>query len=200
MDDAGPAEVLVLTILSQNTTDVNRDRAYRSLRTRFQTLDDVARAPESEVAEAIRVGGLHRQKARSIQRALDRIRERTGRSDDLGFLADRPVEEGMAWLEALPGVGPKTAGIVMLFSFGKPFFPVDTHIRRVMTRVGLVRGSEDPHQRMNALLPADVPLLQALHLSVIELGRAICHPRMPDCPACPIRVQCRTGRKVDSVP
>ena len=96
----------------------------------------------------------------------------------------------MAWLLASPGVGKKTAGIVMLFSFGRPYFPVDTHIRRVLTRVGLVEPSGDPHDQANAVLPPDAPLMAALHLQIIRLGREICHPRRPECSRCPIRDEC----------
>lgn len=188
-----PIENLVLTILSQNTNDTNRDRAFQSLMTRFKTLESVRVAPETEVAAAIQIGGLHRQKARSILAALDRIITARG-SLDLGFLSDLALSDALSWLLALPGVGPKTAGIVLLFSFNRPVFPADTHIRRVMSRAGLVPERGDPHPRLNELLPADSILMQRLHLLTIRLGREICHPRKPECSRCPLRPECPWSR------
>ncbi len=184
-----PVESLVLTILSQNTSDTHRDRAYASLLDRFGSLDAVRTAPVDQIADAIRIGGLHRQKSERIRQVLERIHHERG-ALDLSFLGDLPLDAAMQWLLASPGVGRKTAGIVMLFSFGKPYFPVDTHIRRVLTRVGLVEPGFDPHQRMNDLLPDDPALMGGLHLLTIRLGREICHPRTPDCPRCPLRNDC----------
>ncbi len=182
-------EELISTILSQNTNDTNRDRAYASLLSHFGDLDKVRQAPAGEIAEAIQVGGLHRQKSSRIKLVLERIDRERG-SLDISFLADLPLGEAMAWLLASPGVGKKTAGIVMLFSFDKPYFPVDTHIRRVTTRLGLVGERDDPHQQMNALLPPDPALMRRLHLQLIRLGRETCHPRRPECPTCPLSDHC----------
>jgi endonuclease-3 len=184
-----PVEMLVLTILSQNTTDVNRDRAFASLMSQFKTLDRVREAPLEKIASAIRVGGLHQQKAQSIHAALQRICEERGRLE-LSFLEDLSLSAARDWLLDVPGIGPKTAGIVLLFSFGLPIFPVDTHIRRVMSRIGLISGRGDPHPRLNELLPDDPSLMQHLHLSTIRLGRELCHPRHPECADCPIRSVC----------
>lgn len=184
-----PVETLIKTILSQNTNDGNRDRAYQSLLDRFGTLSAVKEAPVEEIAEAIRVGGLHRQKALRIKQVLQRIEQEQG-SLDLSFLSGLSLDKAMAWLLASPGVGKKTAGIVMLFSFGKPYFPIDTHIRRVLTRVGLAEPKKDPHDRLNAILPKDPTFMATLHLHLIRLGREVCHPRRPDCPACPLRDGC----------
>jgi endonuclease-3 len=184
-----PVESLVLTILSQNTNDANRDRAYASLLGRFGTLDAVRRARVDAIGRAIRVGGLHRQKSARIRRILNRIHRERGRLD-LAFLGEWDLDSAMDWLLTSPGVGRKTAGIVMLFSFGRPYFPVDTHIRRVLTRVGLIGPKGDPHKQANALLPQDPSLMVTLHLLIIRLGREICHPRRPDCPNCPIRAEC----------
>jgi len=185
-----PVESLILTILSQNTNDVNRDRAYGSLMDRFGTMTAVRDATTDDVADAIQIGGLHKQKADRIQRVLQRITRERGQLD-LGFLADSPLGEAMDWLLKSPGVGNKTAGIVMLFSFGKPYFPVDTHIRRVFTRLGVIRVGEDPHTRMNAVLPQDADIMAPLHLHTIRLGRELCHPRGPECNRdCPLTVHC----------
>jgi endonuclease-3 len=184
-----PVESLVLTILSQNTNDANRDRAYESLLERFGTLGAVRTARVAAIGHAIRVGGLHRQKSARIHRVLNRIHEERG-ALDLSFLGEWDLDSAMNWLLASPGVGKKTAGIVMLFSFHKPYFPVDTHIRRVLVRVGLIGPKGDPHDQANALLPQDPSLMAALHLLIIRLGREICRSRKPACPECPIRLGC----------
>ena len=184
-----PLEELITTILSQNTNDTNRDRAYRSLIERFKTLEGVKDAPVEEIAEAIKIGGLHNQKSIRIKNVLERIARERG-SLDISFLADLPLEQAMDWLLSFPGVGRKTAGIVMLFSFDKPYFPVDTHIGRVTRRLGLVGQKEDPHRRMNELLPQDPKLMRRLHLQLIRLGREVCHPRNPDCANCPLSEYC----------
>jgi endonuclease III len=184
-----PLTLLVETILSQNTNDTNRDRAFASLMRRFGDLDAVAAADPDQIAAAIRDGGLHHQKARAIKAALERVAEAAG-SLDLRFLAKRSLDEAMAFLLALPGVGPKTAGIVVLFAFDMPYFPVDTHIRRVTRRLGLVSEKEDPHARLNAILPRDAALMKRLHLQLITLGRRVCHPRRPECWRCPLRSDC----------
>jgi endonuclease-3 len=189
-----PVETLVLTILSQHTTDANRDRAFSSLRERFGSLDAVAGASETEIAEAIRVGGLQHQKAKAIRASLDRIRAERG-SLDLRFLKRRSAGQAVEWLAELPGVGPKTAGIVVLFSLRKPYFPVDTHIARVLRRVGWISTKTDPHDEVNALLPRDVELMADLHLSLIRLGRTLCRPRKLACGECPIRSECAVGKR-----
>ena len=189
-----PIEELITTILSQNTNDTNRDRAYRSLIERFKTLEGVKDAPVEEIAEAIKIGGLHNQKSIRIKNVLERIARERG-SLEISFLADLSLDEAMAWLLSFPGVGRKTAGIVMLFSFNKPYFPVDTHIRRVTQRLGLVAPKDDPHKRMNELLPPDPALMRRLHLHLIRLGREICHPRNPNCANCPLSERCPSVAK-----
>jgi endonuclease-3 len=188
-----PLETLIKTILSQNTSDGNRDRAYRSLHRRFRSLTAIKDATVEEIAEAIRVGGLHRQKALRIKQVLQRVERETGPLD-LSYLGELSLDEAMAWLLASPGVGKKTAGIVALFSFGKPYFPVDTHIRRVLTRLGLVEPQEDPHDRMNAMLPKDPQFMATLHLCLIQLGREVCRPRRPDCLHCPLNDGCKWAK------
>jgi len=187
---SAPLETLIRTILSQNTNDVNRDRAYTSLMRRFGTLENVRRAPEAEIAAAIRSGGLYTQKAERIRKILDRITTEQGGNLDLSFLANLEVEEAMAWLLASPGIGRKTAGIVALFSFGKPYFPVDTHIRRVFSRLGIIGPKDDPHVTMNTLLPRDPKVMASLHLLTIRLGRETCRPRKPACLSCPLHEHC----------
>ena len=193
-----PIENLVLTILSQNTTDVNRDRAFASLMKTFETFDRIRLAPTAEIAAAIQVGGLQQQKSRSIHKALEQIMNERGNLD-LAFLNELSLSDAVAWLKALPGVGPKTAGIVILFSFRRPLFPADTHIRRIMSRLGLVPERGDPHPRLNKLLPADPVLMQRLHLLAIRLGRELCHPRKPECERCSLQPECLWTRTHGSI-
>jgi len=184
-----PVEGLITTILSQNTNDTNRDRAYHSLISRFGGLAGVKDASTQEIAQAIKIGGLHNQKSIRIKKVLERIMLERG-SLDISFLSDLPLDEAMAWLLSFPGVGRKTAGIVMLFSFDKPYFPVDTHIKRVLQRLGLVRSKDDPHIRMNEIISHNAAFMRRLHLQLIRLGREVCHPRNPDCVGCPLRERC----------
>jgi endonuclease-3 len=190
-----PVRNLVLTILSQNTTDANRDRAYDRLMRRFPTLSALAAARTSEVEEAIRVGGLARAKAKSILAALARIKgERGGYS--LDFLREMPLPEARAYLISFPGVGVKTANILLLFSFGMPAFPVDTHVLRVTKRLGLVPGASDLAKAALSLEPhVEIGEHGPLHLNLIRLGREVCRPRNPLCPECPLLPVCPEGRR-----
>jgi endonuclease-3 len=184
---------LVSTILSQNTNDVNRDRAFESLRASLPTWESVRDAPATTVMDAIRVAGLANQKGPRIQQVLREITAERG-GLDLSFLADWPVEEARAWLTKFNGVGPKTAAIVLCFSLGKPAFPVDTHVYRVSGRIGLrpeKMSVEQAHPHLEAIFPPES--YYAAHLNIIRLGREICHARKPDCPSCPIRALCNTG-------
>jgi len=193
--ETDPVRNLVLTILSQNTTDANRDRAYERLVKRFPSLPALAAARPPELEEAIRVGGLARAKAKSILGALARIREERG-GYSLDFLRGRPLSEARAYLTSFPGVGVKTANILLLFSFGMPAFPVDTHVLRVTKRLGLVPGAStlataalsiEPHVRAGDHGP--------LHLNLIRLGREVCRPRNPLCAKCPLLAVCPEGKR-----
>ncbi len=190
-----PVDELVSTILSQNTNDVNRDRAFNALTAKFATWEAVRDAKESEVVAAIRPAGLANQKGPRIQKVLRQITEERGNLD-LSFLADLPLEEARAWLTKFNGVGPKTAAIVLCFSLNRPAFPVDTHIYRVSGRIGLRPEKmtvEQAHPHLEALFPPET--YYAAHLNLIRLGREICHARKPDCPNCPIRKWCDFGAK-----
>ncbi len=194
----GPAlavDELVSTILSQNTNDINRDRAYVSLRRKFPSWDQVRMAEPDEVIAAIRMAGLSRQKGPRIQNVLNQIVAERG-SLDLDFLKDLPLEEARAWLMKFKGVGPKTAAIVLLFSFGRPAFPVDTHIYRVTGRLGLRPEKmtvEQAHITLEKLFPPES--YYAAHLNIIRLGREICTPRNPNCPHCPLCTICNYARE-----
>jgi endonuclease-3 len=187
---APPLDALVGTILSQNTNDVNRDRALTRLRQRFPDWEQVRDAPVEEVIEAIRPAGLANQKGARIQKALHRITEERG-TLSLDFLSDMPLEEARAWLVSLDGVGPKTAAIVLLFSLGRPAFPVDTHIHRVTRRLGLI-GKQTSRERAHQLLEAELPhqWYYAFHVNVIRHGRQVCHARKPKCEVCVLRDLC----------
>ncbi len=190
-----PVDELVSTILSQNTNDNNRDKAFNALRARFATWDAVRDAPAAQVIEAIRPAGLGNQKGPRIQQVLREITAERGNLD-LSFLKDLPLEEARDWLTKFKGVGPKTAAIVLCFSLGRPAFPVDTHIYRVTGRIGLrpeTMGVQEAHPYFEALFPPET--YYAAHLNIIRLGREICHARKPDCPACPIRQLCDFGRR-----
>jgi endonuclease-3 len=179
-----PLDELLSTVLSQNTNDTNRDRAFRSLVDRFPTWAAVRDADPADVVEAIRSAGLANRKGPRIQAILREITAQHG-SLDLSFLGSLPLDDARSWLLRFKGVGPKTAAIVLLFSMGMPAFPVDTHIHRVALRLGLLppkSTAEAAHKILGQLFP---PLnYYDLHLNLIRLGREICHARRPDCPHC----------------
>jgi endonuclease-3 len=186
-----PVAELVSTILSQNTNDTNRDRAFEALRERFPTWEEVRDADEQAVIDAIRPAGLANQKGPRLQQAL---REITGYNEgelSLDFLRDFTTQEAIDWLKDLKGVGPKTAAIVLLFSLGRPAFPVDTHVYRVTGRLGLrpaKMSAERAHVYLGELFPPES--YYAAHLNLIRLGREICHARQPECAVCPLREVC----------
>jgi endonuclease-3 len=185
-----PLDELVSTILSQNTNDTNRDRAFHSLTEKFPDWESVRDAPLEEVEEAIRPAGLANQKAPRIQKALREITEERGELG-LDFLEEMPVDEARAWLLSFKGVGPKTASIVLLFSLGKPAFPVDTHVHRVTGRLGLrpaKMNADKSHEYLAELFPPET--YYAVHLNLIRLGREICHARQPECLKCPLIEVC----------
>ena len=181
---------LVSTILSQNTNDTNRDRAYQALRLRFPTWEAVRDAETGAIIEAIRPAGLANQKGPRIQQVLREITAERG-ALNLDFLGQLPPGQAREWLEKFKGVGPKTAAIVLLFSLGKPAFPVDTHIYRVTGRLGLRPEKmtvEQAHAHLAGLFPPQA--YYATHLNIIRLGREICQARKPNCPACPLNDGC----------
>jgi endonuclease-3 len=181
---------LVSTILSQNTNDQNRDRAFAALRRHFPTWEAVRDADPQAVIEAIRPAGLANQKGPRIQQVLQAITLERG-SLDLSFLANLPAEQAAAWLTRFKGVGPKTAAIVLQFALGIPAFPVDTHIYRVSGRLGLRPEKmtvEQAHPHLASLLPPET--YYTAHLNLIRLGREICAARSPKCAVCPLQDDC----------
>jgi endonuclease-3 len=188
-----PIDELVLTVLSQNTNDRNRDVAYGRLRERFVSWEVVRDAPVEEVEEAIRPGGLAVTKAPRIQKILQAISE--SGSMDLSWIAEAPLEEARGYLCELPGVGRKTAACVLLFAYGRHDVPVDTHVHRVGTRLGLFREGEsldECHEEMLRLSSGADPL--EAHVALIRHGRRICAARAPRCGECPLLRMCPYGR------
>ena len=185
-----PVDELVSTILSQNTNDTNRDRAFEALKGKFKRWEAVRDASPEEVIAAIRVAGLANQKGPRIQQVLRDITAERG-SLDLSFLNDISLEEARAWLTKFKGVGPKTAAIVLCFSLNRPAFPVDTHIYRVTGRIGLRPEKmtvEQAHPHLERLFPPET--YYAVHLNLICLGREVCTARKPNCPVCPVCKLC----------
>jgi endonuclease-3 len=180
---------LILTVLSQSTNDRNRDVAFLRLRERFEGWEAVRHATNAEVEAAIRPGGISKVKSVRIQQILDALD-----GDDLSGLADMSVEAGRARLTALPGVGRKTAACVLLFAFGKRDVPVDTHVSRVGTRLGLFREKapfEELHDTMLDLTPRGQEL--ELHVNLLRHGRRTCHARRPECGECALLRLCPFG-------
>jgi endonuclease III len=190
-----PLSELVRTVLSQNTSDVNSGRAYRSLRQAFPTWKSAAEAPPSQIEGSIRVGGLARTKSLRIHRVLREVREREGLYA-LGALRGLNLDAAHQRLAGLAGVGPKTRACVLLFACGLPAFPVDTHVHRIVRRLGLVHRKASA-EAAHALLEPAVPAGRALdlHLNLIRLGREICRPRIPRCGCCPLRRTCQWARR-----
>lgn len=185
-----PVSELIRTILSQNTSDANSWRAYHHLRQTFGTWEAVAQAPETEIAQAIHIGGLARVKTPRIKEILKSVQEKAG-SLDLSFLADMPLAEAKAWLQALSGVGPKTAACVLLFSLGRPALPVDTHVYRVAWRLGVIDHSLSP-EKAHDILEAFVPPEEVydFHVYFITHGRRTCKAIRPLCSVCPLQDGC----------
>ena len=189
-----PLEELILTVLSQSTNDRNRDVAFLALRRRFPGAGPaeidwhaVRDAPRAAVEEAIRPGGISHVKSARIQEILRAI----GEPLSLDWLAGESVEDARDYLVALPGVGRKTAACVLLFSFGMREVPVDTHVSRVATRLGLLRPGapfEEQHDALLALTPPGAEL--EFHLNMLRHGRRICHARAPECAACGLERMC----------
>jgi endonuclease-3 len=181
---------LISTILSQNTSDINRDRAFEKLKRTYETWEDVRDAEVNSVIETIRSAGLANQKGPRIQKILNQITAEMG-SLELEFLKELSADEAMNWLMQFKGVGPKTASIVLLFSLEKPAFPVDTHIQRVTGRIGLrpeEMNNEQAHHHLAKVFPPAT--YKSVHLNIIRLGREVCHPRRPTCEICVLQSLC----------
>lgn len=190
-----PLDMLVHIILSQATSDINSERTFTALKKRFPTWDSVLRAREATLADTIRSGGLANQKAAVIRDVLRQIKAEHG-TLDLSFLQDMPVEDAVRYLSQFRGIGPKTIACTLLFACRKDVFPLDTHIFRVLRRVGLVPQKctdARAHQLMHRLVPAGK--FYSLHVNLIRHGRKLCRPREPLCEQCPIVEYCDYGQE-----
>ena len=188
-----PVHELILTILSQNTSDTNRDVAYAGLRARFGSWAEVRDAPTAALTDAIRRGGLAPTKAPRIQAVLREL----GGPLDLDWLREAPRDEALGFLTALPGVGRKTAACVMLFAFNRPEIPVDTHVHRVGGRLGLFRAAasfDEAHDEMLAVTPPEDAY--ELHMNLITHGRTLCRPARPRCDECALSRMCPYRREL----
>ena len=185
-----PMDELISCILSQNTSDTNRDRGFDALKEAYPNWEDVRTAPTSELVNVIRPAGLANQKAPRIQQILTTILEERGEYN-IDFLRSLPIAEAKAWLTKMNGIGPKTAAIVLCFGFNLPAFPVDTHVNRVSKRIGFMPESisvEDAHDVMEAIAPPED--YYRFHIQLITHGRTLCKARTPLCEQCPLQSHC----------
>jgi len=185
-----PLDVLVETVLSQNTSDLNSGRAFELLLSTFGSWEAVASAPVERIAQAIKSGGLSQIKSVRIKQILARIQREQGLLG-LGFLESKEIAEAKDYLMSLPGVGQKTASCVLLFGMGKPSLPVDTHVHRVARRLGMI-GASVSVEKAHGLLQEQVPPAKVyqFHLHMIEHGRRVCHARAPRCHECVLSGGC----------
>ena len=185
-----PTEELILTILSQNTNDINRDRAFVSLTTRFSSWEGIADARSSSIAGAIKVGGLANIKSKRIKKILRQIGEKS-KAYSISFIKKMSDNEAWEYLMSFEGVGPKTAACVMLFSLGRDFMPVDTHVHRVTKRLGLIPDNLNADKAHDWYWEMKPPVsFYRFHLNLIEHGRTLCRPAKPKCPECSLKREC----------
>lgn len=189
-----PLDGLILTVLSQNTNDINRDRAYENLKANFPTWPDVITAGESKLEDSIRTAGLAHTKAGRIITILERVKSDFG-DYSIRELAAHDREYIRKYLRALPGVGAKTVACTLLFDFGIPAFPVDTHITRISKRVGIAPEKFSPEE-ISLMLEDVVPESRCLggHVNMIAHGRAVCHSQKPECNSCVLSKICNYRR------
>lgn len=188
-----PAEELVFTILSQHTSDTNSERAFRRLMREFGSLEAVADADIERIAEAISIGGLARVKAPRIKEVLNLILAKRG-NFDLTILRQMPLNEAKDWLRQLPGIGPKSAAVILCFSLGMPAMAVDTHVYRVAKRLGLIGpkvNADDAHDILEALVSPDQ--VYSFHTALITHGRRVCKAPKPKCDQCVLAFSCPSG-------
>jgi endonuclease-3 len=189
-----PVSELILTVLSQHTSDVNSRRAFDKLVSDFKTWGEVANADPGDIAQSVWTAGLARVKGARIKAILQMILQRCG-SLNLDFLAQLPMDEAKLWLEQLPGVGPKTAGCVLLFSFGLPVLPIDTHIHRVAKRLRLIdekTSANKAHQILEPMVPHQE--IYSFHINMIEHGRRVCNAQNRKCQKCVFTSACPSSR------
>jgi endonuclease-3 len=187
-----PMHELISTMLSHRTTMQNEAVAYDQMRERFGSWEAIADAPTEELAEAIAPSNFAEAKAPRVQQTLRRIIAERGEAD-IDFLGEMPTDKALQWLTALPGVGVKTATLVLLFCFGHPVMPVDTHVHRVSGRLGLIgskTSAEAAHTILLTLLPPDDHVLFNFHIDMLRHGQKICVWGTPRCEKCPLKDVC----------
>ena len=186
-----PLDELVMTILSQHTSDVNMFRSFESLKERYTTWEEVLEAPQDELAIIIKSSGMYNLKAKRIQATLREIHNRVGKLD-LTLLETMELDEAKNWLTSLHGVGPKTAAIVLLFSFERPVLPVDTHVWRVTKRLGLI-GDKVSREKAHVLLEQIMPrsCIPSLNKNLVQHGRELCKAQNPRCDDCFLYDHCQ---------
>jgi len=188
-----PLDELVFTVLSQNTADVNTERTFAALKARFPDWSAARDASAEEIEEAIALGGLAHTKAPRIKHILEALSV-PGGAPDLGVLGGMTDAEAQDYLVSLPGVGPKTAACVLLFSLGRPVMPVDTHVHRLARRLGIIDAkttADQAHPLLTELAGADDPeQVYAAHVDFVRHGRRVCHARRPACGECPLAGFC----------
>ena len=189
-DEMETLDELIFTVLTQNTSDINAEKAFKNLKSRYINWDEIVESTDEQLERIIRIGGLGKQKSIRIKKILKEIYLRTG-GYDLSILKDMPFNEVKEWLITLPGVGPKTAAVVMSFALKLPAFPVDTHIHRISKRLGYIdqnTSAEKAHEIMeNIILPKD---RFNFHILLITHGRKICKANNPKCYICPLTSYC----------
>lgn len=194
-----PLDGLIGTILSQNTTSSNASAAFAELKRRCPTWEACLQTRTSAIRDAIRSAGLAEQRAPRIRQIIEQLRDERGEVS-LEFLHDLPVARARRYLESFPGVGPKTASCVLLFSCRRRVFPVDTHVARITRRLGWV-PERAPAEQIQAQLEPRIPanLRYSLHVNMIAHGRTLCRPRDPRCDNCPLLQHCPTGQQAAAV-
>lgn len=198
-DDEEPLGTLIHTILSQNTNDINSERAYNNLIERYPTWDDVLSADPKEIAETIRIGGLAEQKSIRIKEFLKWLKDNYGQLN-LDFICKMDTDDAIRLLISLKGIGLKTANVLLCFACGKETFPVDTHILRISKRLAIVpqnASSEKAHEIMGQIFPKGKAY--SLHVNLINFGRTICLSRKPKCRICPIINYCEFWKTINQI-
>ena len=190
-----PLSELIAALLSQNTSDVNSERAFADLVATFGTWERAMQANVDDIAKAISAGGLNRVKAPRIKAILEQVKNERG-ALDLMFLKTMPLAQARDWLESLPGVGPKTAACVLLFSLDRPALPVDTHVYRVSQRLRLIGKNVSPdeaHRVLQKKVPTD--MVYEFHMNMVRHGRRVCRAQRPLCDECLLKEGCRSGKR-----
>ncbi len=191
-----PLHELISTMLSHRTTEANESKAFNQLWERYGNWQAIADAPAETIAQLIAPASFAEAKAPRIKAVLQQIIAERG-APQIDFLAELAPDDAMAWLEALPGVGPKTASLVLLFCFHQPVLPVDTHVHRVSQRIGLIgpkTTAEQAHAQLAAQLPANADLLWNFHLNMLRHGQRICVWERPRCGQCALLNHCDYGQ------